>query len=94
MLRRGANGPLLDSSVFGVFCGVLFSNFAARLKPDDITYIFDFAEVDSIVVDNEYISLLDDFKKAHPKVTFIVDTVSYLLSQHEHLLPRSGFGDG
>lgn len=81
--RRGANGPLLDSSAFGVFCGVLFSNFAARLKPDDITYIFDFAEVDSIVVDNEYISLLDDFKKAHPKVTFIVDTVSCLLSRRE-----------
>ena len=50
--------------------------FAARLKPDDITYIFDFAEVDSIVVDNEYVSLLDDFKKTHPKVKFIIDTVS------------------
>jgi hypothetical protein len=50
---------------------------AKRLKPDDITYIFDFAEVDSIVVDNEYVSLLDDFKKTHPKVKFIIDTVSF-----------------
>lgn len=47
-----------------------------RLKPDDVTYIFDFAGVDSIIVDQEYLPLLDDFKKTHPKVRFIVDFVS------------------
>jgi hypothetical protein len=46
------------------------------LKPDDITYIFDFAEVDSIIVDKEYESLLDDFKKSHPSIPFIIDLVS------------------
>lgn len=47
-----------------------------RLKPDDVTYIFDFGEVDSIIVDREYLPLLDSFKKTHPKVRFIVDLVS------------------
>lgn len=51
-------------------------NTQHRLKPDDVTYIFDFSEVDSIIVDQEYLSLLDDFKKTHPKVHFIVDLVS------------------
>jgi hypothetical protein len=49
-----------------------------RLKPDDVTYIFDFAGVDSIIVDQEYLPLLDDFKKSHPDVRFIVDFVSIL----------------
>jgi len=45
-----------------------------RLKMDDITYIFEYAKVDSIIVDEEYEHLLDDFKKRNPKVPFIVDT--------------------
>ncbi|KAK6218721.1 coatomer subunit delta [Pestalotiopsis sp. IQ-011] len=69
------NTPAFLESIFGIIAaGAVIVPVNYRLKPDDITYIFDFAEVDSIVVDNEYISLLDDFKKAHPKVTFVVDT--------------------
>lgn len=69
------NTPAFLESIFGIIAaGAVIVPVNYRLKPDDITYIFDFAEVDSIVVDNEYISLLDDFQKAHPKVTFIVDT--------------------
>lgn len=34
--------------------------------------------MDSIIVDNEYLSLLDDFKKSHPNVPLIVDLVSNL----------------
>lgn len=45
-----------------------------RLKTDDISYIFDHAEVDSIVVDAEFLGLLDGFRKAHPGVPIIVDT--------------------
>lgn len=45
-----------------------------RLKPDDITYILDFAEVDSIIVDQEFIHLLDEFRAKHPAVPVIVDT--------------------
>lgn len=45
------------------------------MKPEDITYIFDFAQVDSIIVDHEYVSLLDDYKKTHPNTPLIVDNV-------------------
>ncbi|KAI1302642.1 2-succinylbenzoate-CoA ligase [Xylaria venustula] len=69
-----SNTPAFLESIFGIVAagGVLVPvNY--RLKSDDVTYIFDFAEVDSIIVDKEYVSLLDDFKKKHPKVRFIVD---------------------
>lgn len=46
-----------------------------RLKEDDIAYIFEFGEVDSIIVDYEFVGLLDSFKAKHPGVRFIVDTV-------------------
>ncbi len=45
-----------------------------RLKTEDISYIFTFAEVDAIVVDEEYLHLLDDFRKQKPNVPFIIDT--------------------
>ncbi len=46
------------------------------MKPEDITYILDFAEVDSIIIDHEYVSLLDDYRKSHPDVPLIIDNVS------------------
>ncbi|KAI0883549.1 acetyl-CoA synthetase-like protein [Annulohypoxylon maeteangense] len=68
------NTPAFLESIFGIVAaGGVIVPVNYRLKPDDITYIFDFAEVDSIIVDNEYLSLLDDFKKSHPNVPFIVD---------------------
>ncbi|KAI0549466.1 AMP-binding domain-containing protein [Xylaria curta] len=69
-----SNTPAFLEAIFGVVAagGVLVPvNY--RLKPDDVTYIFDFGEVDSIIVDQEYLPLLDDFKKSHPKVRIIVD---------------------
>lgn len=45
-----------------------------RLKPDDLDYIFDHGEVEAILVDYEFVPLLDQFKKGHPKVPFIIDT--------------------
>jgi hypothetical protein len=39
--------------------------------------------VDSIIVDREYLSLLDDFKKSHPNVRLIVDLVSTFRIQIE-----------
>jgi acyl-CoA synthetase (AMP-forming)/AMP-acid ligase II len=45
-----------------------------RLKKEDIAYIFDHADVDSIVVDAEYEHLLEGFKKDHPNVLILVDT--------------------
>ncbi|KAI1345916.1 2-succinylbenzoate-CoA ligase [Xylaria sp. FL0043] len=69
-----SNTPAFLESIFGVVAagGVLVPvNY--RLKSDDVSYILEFAEVDSIVVDQEYLSLLDDFKKNHPNVRLIVD---------------------
>ncbi|KAH6661350.1 AMP-binding enzyme [Truncatella angustata] len=69
------NTPAFLESIFGVAAaGAVLVPVNYRLKPDDITYILDFAEVDSIIVDQEYISLLDEFKKAHPGVKIIIDT--------------------
>ncbi|KAL9052511.1 MAG: hypothetical protein Q9162_005367 [Coniocarpon cinnabarinum] len=45
-----------------------------RLKPDDLTYIFEHAEVDSILVDAEFLPLLDQFRSRNPRVKLIVDT--------------------
>jgi pyridoxal/pyridoxine/pyridoxamine kinase len=47
-----------------------------RLKQDDIHYIFDHAEVDSIIVDEEFSHLLDGYRESHPKVHVILDPVS------------------
>ncbi|KAI8960283.1 acetyl-CoA synthetase-like protein [Daldinia sp. FL1419] len=68
------NTPAFLESIFGIVAaGGVIVPVNYRLKPDDITYIFDFAEVDSIIVDKEYLPLLDGFKKNHPNVSFIVD---------------------
>ncbi|XDG01457.1 hypothetical protein ABKA04_001072 [Annulohypoxylon sp. FPYF3050] len=68
------NTPAFLESIFGIVAaGAVIVPTNYRLKPEDITYIFDFADVDSIIVDNEYLSLLDDFRKSHPNVPFIVD---------------------
>ncbi|KAK6582836.1 hypothetical protein PZA11_005244 [Diplocarpon coronariae] len=45
-----------------------------RLKTEDISYIFTFAKVDSIIVDAEYLPLLAGFRSQHPDVPFIIDT--------------------
>ncbi|KAK1955999.1 AMP-binding enzyme [Colletotrichum sublineola] len=69
------NTPAFLESIFGIAAaGGVNVGVNYRLKPDDITYIFDFAEVDSIIVDREFVPLLDEFKTKHPNVPFIVDT--------------------
>lgn len=47
-----------------------------RLVPEDIEYIFDFAEVDFIIADKEFEPLLSAFRKTHPNVNVLVDLVS------------------
>ncbi|KAK9792012.1 hypothetical protein AB5N19_05033 [Seiridium cardinale] len=83
LLKRGfkrvgilaTNTPAFLESIFGVAAaGAVIVPVNYRLKPDDITYILDFADVDSVIVDREYVSLLDDFKAIHPGVSFIIDT--------------------
>jgi len=69
------NTPAFLEAIFGIgAAGGVIVPVNYRLKKDDITYIFDFAKVDSIIVDAEYLSLIDDFRKSHPDVKIIVDT--------------------
>ncbi|KAG9229047.1 2-succinylbenzoate-CoA ligase [Amylocarpus encephaloides] len=69
------NTPAFLESIFGIAAaGGVNVAVNYRLKPEDVEYIFDFAELDAIIVDEEFQHLLDNFKKAHPKVKFIIDT--------------------
>jgi len=71
------NTPAFLESVYGIVAaGGVIVPVNIRLKPEDVAYIFDFAEVDSIIVDVEYEGLLDAYRKGHPKVPLIVDVVS------------------
>ncbi|KAK8848800.1 AMP-binding enzyme [Apiospora arundinis] len=68
------NTPAFLEAIYGVAAsGGVIVPVNYRLKSADVTYIFDFAEVDCIIVDHEYVDLLDEFKQGHPGVPFIVD---------------------
>ncbi|EOO03674.1 putative amp-binding domain protein [Phaeoacremonium minimum UCRPA7] len=69
------NTPAFLESIYGIVAaGAVIVPVNYRLKTDDIFYIFDFAEVDLIIVDAEFEHLLDAFKKVHPSVPLIIDT--------------------
>jgi len=71
------NTPAFLETIYGVgAAGGALVPVNYRLKEDDIGYIFEFAEVDSIVVDREFEALLEPFRKAHSRVKIIVDWVS------------------
>ncbi|KAM7200287.1 acetate/butyrate--CoA ligase AAE7, peroxisomal [Rhypophila sp. PSN 637] len=68
------NTPAFLESVFGISAaGAVLVPVNIRLKPEDINYIFEFAEVDSIIVDAEYAYLIDAFRKLYPQIPIIVD---------------------
>ncbi|OTA04452.1 AMP-dependent synthetase and ligase [Trichoderma parareesei] len=69
------NTPAFLEAIYGIpAAGAVIVPANYRLKPDDIAYIFEFAEVDSIIVDAEFVHLLDAFKAKHPKVPLIIDS--------------------
>lgn len=69
------NTPAFLESIYGIgAAGAVNVAINYRLKQDDIAYIFDHAEVDSIIVDAEFQHLLESFTKSHPNVRIIVDT--------------------
>jgi acyl-CoA synthetase (AMP-forming)/AMP-acid ligase II len=69
------NTPAFLESIYGIgAAGAVQVAINYRLKEEDIEYIFDHAEVDSIIVDAEFEHLLGSFCKSHPTVAVIVDT--------------------
>ncbi|PUU75431.1 hypothetical protein B9Z19DRAFT_1090401 [Tuber borchii] len=63
------NTPAFLESIFGIGgAGAVQVAINYRLKRDDIHYIFDHAEVDSIIVDREYVHLLNGFKPEIPRI--------------------------
>ncbi|KAF4121259.1 Acyl-CoA synthetase (AMP-forming)/AMP-acid ligase II [Geosmithia morbida] len=68
------NTPAFLEAIYGVVAagGVIVpANY--RLVANDINYVFDFAEVDYVIVDHEYAHLLELFAKEHPNVPLLVD---------------------
>lgn len=57
---------------FATFASSAAVNY--RLKADDITYILQHSEVEIIIADAEYVSLLDSYRAASPSVPILVDT--------------------
>lgn len=81
------NTPAFLESIYGIVAGgavIVPVNY--RLKDDDVSYIFDFAEVDLILVDWEFEGLLKSFREAHPGVKIVVDTVSFSQSKIEPVI--------
>jgi acyl-CoA synthetase (AMP-forming)/AMP-acid ligase II len=69
------NTPAFLEAIFGIAAaGSVNVGVNYRLQSVDITYIFEHAEVDSIIVDAEFVHLLADFRAAHPEVKIIIDT--------------------
>ncbi|KAF2837781.1 AMP dependent synthetase and ligase [Patellaria atrata CBS 101060] len=69
------NTPAFLESLFGIAAaGGLSVGVNYRLKKDDITYIFDHAEVDLIIADAEFSYLLSAYSSQHPSVPILIDT--------------------
>jgi acyl-CoA synthetase (AMP-forming)/AMP-acid ligase II len=69
------NTPAFLESIFGIAAAAavnVATNY--RLKTEDISYIFTHAEAEVIIVDQEFVPLLEEFRKANPSVPLIIDT--------------------
>jgi acyl-CoA synthetase (AMP-forming)/AMP-acid ligase II len=68
------NTPAFLESIFGIAAaGAVNVATNYRLKTDDIAYIFDHADAEVIIVDREYVPLLEKYRQSHPNVPFIID---------------------
>ncbi|KAB5570459.1 2-succinylbenzoate-CoA ligase [Coniochaeta sp. 2T2.1] len=68
------NTPAFLESIYGIVAGggvIVPVNY--RLKQEDIAYIFDFAEVDCVIVDAEFVHLLDLYRRDHGDTPVIID---------------------
>ncbi|KAI4240351.1 MAG: hypothetical protein L6R40_005177 [Gallowayella cf. fulva] len=68
------NTPAFFESIFGIAAASAVNvGVNYRLKEEDITYIFEHANVDAIIVDAEFLPLIEGFAKAHPSISLLVD---------------------
>ncbi len=68
------NTPAFLESIFGIAAaGAVVIGVNYRLKQDDITYIFQHADVDAMIVDAEFERLLTDLRKSNPRLPVIID---------------------
>lgn len=68
------NTPSFLYATFGAgAAGAIVIAINYRLKKDDISYIFQHADADYIIVDREFTDLLDDYRAAKPNVPILVD---------------------
>lgn len=68
------NTPAFLESIYGIAAaGSVNVAINYRLKHDDISYIFQHADVDMIIADFEFVDLLDDYRKERPNVPILVD---------------------
>jgi acyl-CoA synthetase (AMP-forming)/AMP-acid ligase II len=71
------NTPAFLEAIYGIpAAGGVVVPVNYRLKPDDITYILTYADVECVLVDEEFMHLLDDLKAKHPNIHLLVDLVS------------------
>jgi acyl-CoA synthetase (AMP-forming)/AMP-acid ligase II len=69
------NTPAFLESIFGIgAAGAVNVGVNYRLKSEDIAYIFNHSDVEVIIVDAEFLHLLDRFKELYPQIPFIIDT--------------------
>ncbi|MCJ1337863.1 hypothetical protein MMC09_003147 [Bachmanniomyces sp. S44760] len=68
------NTPAFLEAIFGIAAaGAVNVGVNYRLKADDIAYIFDHADAEVIIVDAEFVPLLDGYRESHPQVPLIID---------------------
>lgn len=69
------NTPAFLISIFGIAAaGAINTAVNPQLSVDEIEYIFDNFDVDTIIVDFKFVALVDGYsRKNHPKVKLIVD---------------------
>ncbi|KAK0650980.1 putative acyl-activating enzyme 1 [Lasiodiplodia hormozganensis] len=69
------NTPAFLESFFGIAAaGAVNIAVNYRLKPEDISYIFQHSDAEIIIVDAEFVSLLDGYRSSRPSVPILVDT--------------------
>ncbi|KAL8798089.1 MAG: hypothetical protein Q9182_006964 [Xanthomendoza sp. 2 TL-2023] len=68
------NTPAFFESIFGIAAASAV-NVAVnyRLNGEDLAYIFEHADIDAIIVDAEFLPLIQGFATAHPDIPLLVD---------------------